>query len=289
MRRYWLVFVVSFLAIAVVADSAQAYRYRRGYYSRGAGRYRSINSIRMQVAAFEAIARQADAVVAQNKGVVDSANARISEDREAMTTASASGKQADKDMAAAEEEMWKSADSDSDKAKIKEKYEEARALLQAEQTRVLNSPEYLAEIAKTKGKPEHVEFLPKVRAKYLDADEGYQRALSVWEAAHKAYSGEREESLFHDEHWLLASEDKRKSLAAAAKALNDSKAGGLKRLPAAVNMHQAQLISQQAHTYAAMGRAMLGAMGAGYGRGYGGRYGGTQSTPPPTFTSPGSN
>ncbi len=261
MKRSFCLLILLAAWIGLGPALAFAYRHHRGY-SGGNMRGRAIASIRMQVAAFDAIANRADEVAAENKVVVDAANSRISGDREAIDASHGDQRQANKDMAAAEAEMLDSAGGDSGLVKDKKRYEQARAALQSAESRVLHSPEYLAEIGKTEGDPEHADVVPKIRAKFLDEDEGYQHALTMWEIAHKAYSGERLDALTHDEHWLAASEEKRKALLAEAKALNDAKSGGLQKLPAAVNMHEAQRIAQQVRTYAAMGRSMLGSMGA---------------------------
>jgi chromosome segregation ATPase len=245
------------LSVATVAEA------RRHHYSSGAARNRSINSIRSQVAQFEAIAKQAEGVVAANKAKVDSANSRLSGDREAISTAHSEGKQATKDMASAEHDLLDAAGSESEIGMSKEKYEATRADMQREQNRVLHSPEYLAEAAKTEGTADRAAALPKIREKYLSTDADYQHALTMYEVARKQFNGKRMDALTHDEHWLAAAEDAKKALLAEGKALNDGKSGGLQKLPAAVAMHQAQKLAQQARAYAAQGRSMLGAMGAG--------------------------
>ncbi len=255
---------VASLSLALVLISGWPFmaQARHHHYSSGAARARSISAIRGQVAQFDAIARQADAVVAANKVKVDAANTRLSSDRQAIADAHSDGKKATSDMASAERDILDAAGTDSEIVISKDKYESMRATMQTEQNRVLKSPEYLAEIAKLDGAPDRAAKMPKIREKYLSADDDYQHALTMYEVARKQFSGKRMEALTHDEHWLAASSEARAALLAESKALNDGKSGGLQKLPAAVAMHQAQRVAQQARAYAAQGRGMLGAMGA---------------------------
>jgi len=257
-RRSWFAIGLVIVSCLLVDD---AFAYRR-HYSTGAARQRSINAIRSQVTQFESIAADADKVVADNQTKVEIANSRLSNDREAIASARGDGKKASSAMADAEAEMYEQQGADSDVVKAKEQYESARASLQSERERVLKSPEYLAEAAKIAREPERASELPKIQTKYLSADADYQRAYTLWEVARKRFNGEKTEALSHDERWLSASEDKKKSLLAEAKALNDGKSGGLQKLPPKQAMRQAQQVADQARGMATAGRAMLGALGS---------------------------
>jgi chromosome segregation ATPase len=263
-RTYLGLVALGSLAIFVAsAADAFAYRGRHHYgYSTGAARARAIASIRGQVAQFDAIARQADAAAAAAQAKVGAANSRISTARETIASSEKEAHQASKDMASAEAELLEAAGPDSEIVQAKEGYDKARAEVQTQEHRVLNSPEYLAKLAKTEGTDEHARVVPQLRAEALENDENYQHAKNMVEVAKHKYMALRNDAVTHDTNWLSASEEKKKALLDQSAALNEGLKGGFQKLPAAQALHSAQRLSRQAKTYASSGRALLGQMGA---------------------------